>query len=74
MSLIKIDKGIPLPPQGSNQRTAKYPWRDMRVGDSIRVQGQGRAARSSAALFARKTGLRFAVRSFADHTRIWRIA
>ena len=44
MSEIKVDKGIPLPP---NFRQTKYPWATMDVGDSFALPGPGQAGRAN---------------------------
>jgi len=70
---MKIDKGIPLAPFAIKK--TKYPWRDMKVGDSFFVAAKAasiQALRSAAYQAARyhKTG--YAVRSVGGGYRVWR--
>jgi hypothetical protein len=78
-SEIRVQPGIPMPPvkqRGPNGRgVAKYPWREMKVGDSFlfpeSIQRQAYAAAGQA---QRLTGWRFAVRCTGAGYRCWRIA
>lgn len=41
--MIKIDKGVPMTDSRSRTSVQKYPWRDMRPGDSFFVPNAGHA-------------------------------
>jgi len=65
---MKVQKNIPLP--------RKFPFADMKVGDSFAVPSDvKRVAVSVAAMrFGRKHGMKFTIRQLADKTfRCWRI-
>lgn len=77
---MKLEKNIPLPETRGRRPT--YPFAEMEVGDSFEVEIIGREplqrARNRAFNAARQHGLlhgkKFAVRTFADSARIWRVA
>ena len=77
MTQYKIEKDIPLTPR----RPAKYPLRDMAVGDSFAVPLGGHPAGAiqrllfSAAKYARISDarIRIATRREGDAVRVWRI-
>ena len=81
---IQIEKDVPLPPEGMG-RPAKYPFRDMEIGDSfsvpltgVRQDGQDIAAtrlRSRASSAAKEIGRKFAVRTDNENNvvRCWRV-
>ncbi len=73
---IKVEKGIPMPPASCGGVTgAKYPWRDMGVGDSFVAVGKAGKQFSSAVQAAqRATGRRFATRTIDGVLRVWRTA
>lgn len=66
--LIKIDKGIPVPPD--DRCNVKYPWDKMEVGDSLIVK------HASSAFYANKNYApkRFITRKTPDGRRVWRVA
>jgi hypothetical protein len=76
--MIAIEKNIPMPP--SSNTSARYPWRQMQVGDSFLVEGDAAAKLrnrlSVVASHAQKRmreGQRFAVRIVAPNAvRVWR--
>lgn len=71
--LFAIEKGVPVPPR-DNGRTAKYPWADMRVGDSFFVPGvKTNAMAGSKAQAAKKHNAKYSMRSVDGGVRIWRI-
>lgn len=81
MGEIKIESGIPIPERISNF-AKKYPWKEMKVGDSIfvdRINGEPvqltRERASKAITYAKKFGIKFCTRAAADGSgvRIWRI-
>ena len=71
---VKIDKGIPVPPRGNN-RSTKYPYQQLEIGDSFYVKGKT-AAKFSASAYtqARKHGIKLTVRNEKDGVRVWRTA
>ena len=71
---VKIDKGIPVPPRGSN-RASKYPYDKLEIGDSFFVKGKN-ATKFSASAYtqARKLGIKLTVRNEKDGVRVWRTA
>lgn len=65
---MKIDKNIKLP--------SKFPFKDMKVGDSFAVPPNVKrpAVTVAAMRFGRKHGMRFTVRQMPDKSfRCWRI-
>lgn len=70
--MIKIDKGFPLPLGGRNGY-AKYPWRQMKIGDSFLVRNASTNKLNSAAWQAKKyTKFIFTVRTIGKDVRVWR--
>lgn len=75
--MFQIESNIPVPASG--KRTAVYPYKAMGVGDSFMLQHEdskrafSRLAASSGS-YARKNGVKFAVRKVAGGARVWRIA
>jgi len=70
--MIQIDKGIPIPPKkGAN---AKYPWKEMEVGDSILIVGVSSPGVGGVIQSAKKIcpGFRFCQRREGDNVRVWR--
>jgi len=72
---IKIRRNVPIkPPRPSTGRPPKYPWADMRVGDSFYVPGMTPSQMSSAWRRARaKLGHKYSARTERDGVRVWRI-
>lgn len=71
MNEIKIEKGVPVP---SPPMRAKYPFKDMEVGDSFFVSSEYiDKVRSSAASYARAHGMKFTTRQEGDGLRVWRV-
>lgn len=72
VSLYQIERGIPIPPKDG--RAAKYPWREMAVGDSFTVDKSAKDMNAQRANASRKYGRKFCVRSIDEnHCRIWRV-
>jgi hypothetical protein len=72
--MIKIDKGILLPARSCKGRPAKYPWRQMDVGDSFFVEARKSSDFGGAINHARKTtGYEFISRSVDGGLRVWRV-
>ena len=69
MDEIKIEKGIPIPER------SKYPFAEMKPGDSIFIPGK-KANQLSLATHTQKLrakGWRFCSRTVDDGARVWRI-
>jgi len=76
--VFHIERNIPLPEQSRGVRN-KYPWRQMRVGDSFlvpcgeyEVPEVMNSLTSCRAGAQRSTGYRFALRKAAGGVRVWR--
>jgi len=69
MSDLKIETGIPMPPEKSGPRKTAV-WHEMAVGDSVFVAGKFSGGTLSA---ARASGKRFATRKVDGGTRVWRV-
>ena len=70
MTEVTIEKGIDIPKQ---TRRAKYPWTEMEIGDSFRVDGQ-RTVSTPQVLNgeARKFVQRRLSDEKGDYVRVWR--
>ena len=70
--MFEVERDIPMP-----RRYSKYPWDDMKVGDSFFGPGLDEKARSrlnAAAYYRGKTrGGRYLVRKVTGGVRIWRV-
>lgn len=64
MSEIKIEKGIPVP----LKKSAKYPWKEMAVGDSFFVAGKSSYFPAHDA-----EGRKFTQRMVDGGLRVWRV-
>lgn len=73
---IAIEKGVPLSGRpGRGGKNAKYPWREMQVGDSFLAPGTTIHKFNSVRLYGEKmTGFKFASRTVPGGVRVWRIA
>lgn len=75
--MIKIDKGIPIPTLERLGRTAKYPWKAMKVGESflfskgIKFASCGNQASHSSRHNC--NGSKFVVRRTTKGPRCWRV-
>lgn len=76
---IQIETDIPIPERPKNL-AAKYPWREMKVGDSFlipRVNGEPvqavRERASKAIQYARKFGSKYTIRVGEAGARVWRL-
>lgn len=76
--MIKIEKGVPVPQ--NTTRKAKYPFRDMEVGDSFFINEKNDVKRMQqkmsavASMFCKKhTEYKFKTQAFDSGVRIWRI-
>ena len=72
--MIKIDKDIPFPT--GKTATSKYPFGEMKVGDSFALPKERAIALSSSANSYRRAhpGMKFCVRTVEKEVRVWRTA
>ena len=81
--MVPIDRGIPIPPR-TRPTSARYPFQDMQIGDSIYLPGQRVDRRKGepfhmqkavryAYIYGARHGMRFAARNEGDGVRIWRV-
>lgn len=73
--MIKIDKKIKMPTPEKG-RKAKYPWSEMKIGDSFFIEGgkKGKLLAAGSSWAKRnKRKIKFSIRSINGGTRIWRI-
>ena len=73
MSEFKIEKGVPIPLKKS--RLTKYPWKEMKVGNSFFVAASTPGRISSVCASRAKThpGECYATRKEGDGVRVWRV-
>lgn len=79
---FKIDKGVPIPKPYHGKGSAKYPWADMKKGDSffVPLNGKKNSPVSGGALNAagKRHGFKFTQRKVTEGRkkglRIWRTA
>jgi len=74
---LSIRKGVPIPPPARVGRGKfRYPWDDMKVGDSFLVPGDARVATlySAAYRVTDRLGWFFTVRQVKGGVRVWRTA
>ena len=80
--MFEIENNVPLPPLRYGNNHSKYPWREMKVGDSFHVpprRPDQSAAQVQAAMAATASGAgkrlkaRYTVRQEGDGVRIWRV-
>lgn len=68
---IKIESGIQIPSR--HKQTFKYPWYEMKIGDSFLAPIGINKIQSAKTYAQMKTGFKFACRAVEGGTRIWRI-
>lgn len=70
---MKVDRSIAIP-EPRVGRPFKYPWSEMRVGDSFVSESNARILLNAAASYARIRGLKrkYTTRKVEGGTRIWR--
>jgi hypothetical protein len=75
MTQVKIDKNIPLP--ATYGKYSKYPFGDMKKGDSFLIDSQAEttAVRQAASYYSRSTGtkMKFSIRKTDKGHRCWRV-
>ena len=76
--MFEVESGIPVPPDARGL-TNKYPWNDMKVGDSFfvpdRPDGRRSALSSSVNYQHKKSGntVKYATRKVTGGVRVWRV-
>lgn len=69
----KIDRGMGFPIRKPTY--IKYPWHEMKVGDSFPVPaGKYDTVANAARDFGKRHGRKFSIRTIATGVRIWRTA
>lgn len=69
---IKVERGVPMPTRPPRN---KYPWAEMKVGDSFAANGVNEYSfRSQVVQAGRATGRKFSCRKTDEGLRVWRIA
>jgi hypothetical protein len=74
--MYKIEAGVAVPAKafGGRSQEAKYPWRDLQVGQSFFVPDAKMSTMSSNAHYRGvKLGVKFTCRKIGDGVRVWRI-
>jgi hypothetical protein len=66
---MKIEKGVPRPKRGGE----KYPFPDMKVGDSILTPANNPNARNAAYMYGVRHRVKFTARQTEQGIRIWRV-
>lgn len=75
MSILPVEKGIPMPEMKSHSSRRKYPWYEMEVGDSFAFpEGTTMAKALTTASSQSKNGREFKSRRVDGGIRCWRIA
>lgn len=75
---IQIEKGVPIP--GNVTRKTKYPFREMKVGESFFINDKIDPERTrkkiaaAASMFSRDKEYKFKTQVFEGGVRTWRIA
>ncbi len=68
----QIDKGIPIPE--SRGRPGKYPFADMKPGDSVLIPGKRATQLGGPLAYHRGKGLELTSRTVEGGCRVWRVA
>lgn len=69
---VKIEHGIPIPANASGVANRKYPFAQMKIGDSILVSVKSR--QSAYAYKLRHPEFKFVTRRVSStHVRLWRV-
>lgn len=67
---IKVERGIPMP--AKNKSITKYPWDDMKVGDSFAVNKGTNARQLCIQASMTRTPKQFESRVVKGEARVWR--
>ena len=72
--MFKIEHKIPMPKRRGGSRPAKYPFREMKVGDSFFVPDvKIYSFASQASLWGKKLGAKFSCLTVEGGVRVWRV-
>jgi hypothetical protein len=69
MPQYKIEKGIPLP--AKMRKASKYPWGEMKKGDSFFVSGKPKGLYTAAAKHGIKIAIRPEKKGGKEGVRVW---
>lgn len=75
--MINIEKDVPMPPKLGRPATTVYPYKEMEVGDSFRVDGPEKVSKirtMASTTWGPRTGFKFSVRVEPGGCRIWRVS
>lgn len=68
---IKVEHGIPMP---ASRSIGRYPWAEMKVGDSFYAPGKKHDQVSGmTSYWSKRLGRKFAARRWDKGVRVWRI-
>ena len=71
MTTAAIEKGIPVP---TNGRRAKWPWKDMEIGDSFLIpDAKQKNVQPMASIAGSRLSRRFIARQADGGVRVWRV-
>jgi hypothetical protein len=72
MAIAAIEKGIPVP---TDARRAKWPWKDMDVGDSFLMpDAKQKNVQPMTSIAGSRLNRRFIARQVDGGVRVWRVA
>ena len=74
--MIRIETNVPIPQaNGGRYRACKYPWRELRPGDSFYVaKGNRNSINAGVRNWSAKLGAKFTVRTMDGGVRVWRVS
>ncbi len=75
MNFWELSSNIDMPERSTKAGKSKYPFKDMKVGESVFFEGKTSLDKECvyAYNYGRKAGKKFSARSVAGGVRIWRI-
>lgn len=69
-----VEKGIKVPPpRGGSGRHPKYPFYEMKIGESFVVTEERDRIASAASYAGKRKAMKFATRVEGDGVRVWRV-
>ncbi len=71
--MFEIEKNVP-PPRNTAGVPAKYPWREMEIGDSFFVPENKAPKKMQTYRMGKELGRKFSYASVEGGIRVWRIA
>lgn len=74
--MIRIEKNVPVPTaNGGRYRACKYPWRELKPGQSFYVPNGNRASINAGVQnWSKKLNAKFTVRTMDGGIRVWRVS